>query len=387
LVQQIEDLPAEAEERTPLRILFGNNINNGEPVYWYPTDTTQVMHSNTGIIGTMGTGKTQFTKSVVTQLYRESKFNIDGKPIGLLIFDYKGDYINDSFVNATNARVYGLYDLPFNPLAIDVTPRSVPLLPLHIASTLQETISLAFNLGNKQKALLKDVIMKAYEDKGIIKTDPGTWNRMAPTIAVDERMSMDSLYAALNQLSDYQIFQPNGAKTKSLYELIDGVTVINLSGGYSADIQNLVVAITLDAFYSQMQKNGHSAIEQNYRQITKMILVDEADNFLSKNFVSIRKILKEGREFGVGTLLSTQFLNHFSTGDNEYAQYILTWIVHRVNDIKQKDVESLFPVSDKDQKEQLMQMIKKLEKHHSVVNLAGSKPIFIEDYPFWQLVN
>lgn len=394
LVQQIEDLPAEAEERSPLRILFGNNINNGEPVYWYPTDTTQVMHSNTGIIGTMGTGKTQFTKSLVTQLYRESKYNVDGKPIGLLIFDYKGDYINETFVSATNAKVCGLYDLPFNPLAIDITPRSVPLLPLHIASTLQETISLAFNLGNKQKALLKDVIMKAYEEKGIIKSEPATWDRVAPTIAdvydcfmADERMSMDSLYAALNQLAEYQIFQPNGAKTKSLYELIDGVTVINLSGGYSSDIQNLVVAITLDAFYSQMQKNGHSAIQQNYRQITKMILVDEADNFLSKNFVSIRKILKEGREFGVGTLLSTQFLNHFSTGDNEYAQYILTWIAHRVNDIKIKDVESLFPVGEKDQKEQLLQLIKRLEKHHSVVNLAGSKPIFIEDYPFWKLIS
>jgi DNA phosphorothioation-dependent restriction protein DptH len=117
-----------------------------------------------------------------------------------------------------------------------------------------------------------------------------------------------------------------------------------------------------------------------------MILVDEADNFLSKNFMSIRKILKEGREFGVGTLLSTQFLNHFSTGDNEYAQYILTWIVHRVNDIKIKDVEALFPVFDKDQKDQLLQMIKKLEKHHSAVNLAGSKPMFIEDYPFWKLI-
>ncbi len=393
LVPQIEDLPAEAEVRSPLRILFGSNINNGEPVYWYPTDTTQVMHSNTGIIGTMGTGKTQFTKSLVTQLYRESKYNVDGKPIGLLIFDYKGDYINEKFVTATNAKVYGLYNLPFNPLAIDATPRSVPLLPLHIASTLQETISLAFNLGNKQKALLKDVIMKAYEEKGIFKSQPETWNRVAPTIAdvydcfmEDERMSMDSLYAALNQLAEYQIFQPNGHETTSLYELIDGVAVINLSG-YSADLQNLVVAITLDAFYSQMQKNGHSVIQQNYRQITKMILVDEADNFLSKNFVSIRKILKEGREFGVGTLLSTQFLNHFSTSDNEYAQYILTWVAHRVNDIKQKDVESLFPIIDKDQKEQLIQMIKKLEKHFSVVNLAGSKPIFIEDYPFWKLIS
>jgi DNA phosphorothioation-dependent restriction protein DptH len=351
------------------------------------------MHTNTGIIGTMGTGKTQFTKSLITQLSKESKNNVTGEPIGILIFDYKGDYISSEFIEATGAKIYKLFHLPYNPLAIDIGTNSMPLLPLHIASTLQETISNAFGLGAKQKSFLKEIIMNAYVDKGIYKADESTWSNVAPTISDicelyldDEKMAIDSLHAALKQLYDFEIFQPDGNKTKTLFELIDGVTVINLSG-YSPDIQNLVVAITLDAFYSQMQKNGHSKIDGNYRQLSKIVLVDEADNFLSKNFSSIRKILKEGREFGVGTILSTQFLNHFSTSDNEYDQYILTWIIHRVNDVKVKDVDSLFSITDKEQKEQLVQIIKKLEKHHSVVNLAGSKPILIEDLAFWKLIN
>ena len=40
----------------------------------------------------MGTGKTQFTKSLIAQLYREQGKNVEGLPIGILIFDYKGDY-------------------------------------------------------------------------------------------------------------------------------------------------------------------------------------------------------------------------------------------------------------------------------------------------------
>ncbi|MBC7694645.1 MAG: DUF87 domain-containing protein, partial [Burkholderiales bacterium] len=365
------------EHHEPMKIHFGDYLNDGTPVIWNPTDTSKVMHTNTGIIGTMGTGKTQFTKSLITQLYREGKNNVDAKPLGILIFDYKGDYINSEFVSATNAKIYKLHNLPYNPLAIDVSKNAMPLLPLHIASTLQETISNAFNLGNKQKAFLKDVIMQAYEDKGIYKSAEDTWYKIAPTISDvcelylhNDKMAVDSLHAALTQLYDFEIFQPDGAKTKSLFELIDGVTVINLSG-YSPDIQNLVVAITLDAFYSQMQKNGHSKIEGNFRQLSKMVLVDEADNFLSKNFSALRKILKEGREFGVGTILSTQFLNHFSTGDNEYDQYISTWIIHRVNDVKIKDIDSLFSIHDKEQKESLIQIIKKLEKHKSVVNLSG----------------
>src|SRR5690606_21751238 len=233
--------------------------------------------------------------------------------------------------------------------------------------------------GNVQKQKLKDLMIEAYENKGITKSDRKTWFNLAPTIAdvcdiylSNEQNAQDSLYAAISNLSDFEIFEPDASKTKSLYSLIEGVVVINLSG-YDESIQNLIVAITLDAFYTQMQSQGHSQIEGSNRQIRKMILVDEADNFLSKNFNSIRKILKEGREFGVGTILSTQFLNHFSTSENDYSNYILTWIIHRVNEIKMKEVESLFSLEDKGQKESLIKTIKDLDKHQSIINLAGSK--------------
>lgn len=45
----------------------------------------------------------------------------------------------------------------------------------------------------------------------------------------------------------------------SLYDLVDGVTVIELAG-YSQEIQNLVVALTLDLFYAQMQKRGKPVV-------------------------------------------------------------------------------------------------------------------------------
>jgi DNA phosphorothioation-dependent restriction protein DptH len=380
------------ERQEPLKILFGTKASDHKPVEWFPTSTDKVMHTNTGIIGTMGTGKTQFTKSLITQLHQNTGDNVDGKKIGVLIFDYKGDYIKDDFVNATNAKVYQLHHLPYNPLAlfIDKTPKK--LLPLHTASTLQDTISKAFNLGNKQRALLKDLIMSAYSDAGIYRADEASWKNTAPTIADvceiylnDENSSIDSLHAVLKELYDFEIFEPHGVKAMGFFDLLDGVTVINLSG-YNSEIQNLVVAITLDLFYSQMQNQGHSKIDGNFRQINKMILVDEADNFLSKNFESLRKILKEGREYGVGTILSTQFLNHFATSDNEYSNYILTWIIHRVNEIKEREVGSLFDLPNKADRDDLIGVIKSLEKHYSVVNLAGSKPIKIKDKAFWELL-
>ncbi|MBZ9631391.1 DNA phosphorothioation-dependent restriction protein DptH [Salegentibacter sp. LM13S] len=380
-----------ANDSDGIEILFGNDLKDGKKIIWEPNNTNKVMHTNTGIIGTMGTGKTQFTKSLIAQTAWNQNRNIGSKKLGILIFDYKGDYIKDDFVKATDAKVFHPYHLPYNPLALDVTSTSKPMLPLHTSNDIKETISNAFNLGNVQKQKLRDVIIEAYEHKGIYKAKRETWSKEAPTLGdvcniymSDEKVAHDSLYAAISNLQDFEIFEPDASKTKSLYSLVEGVTVINLSG-YDESIQNLIVAITLDAFYTQMQTNGHSKIDGHKRQLRKMILVDEADNFLSKNFNSIRKILKEGREFGVGTVLSTQFLNHFSTAENDYSNYILTWVIHRVNEIKTKEVESLFTIESKDQRDNLIKTIKGLEKHHSIVNLAGSEPILMKDKAFWEL--
>lgn len=385
-----------AEESSPgMKILFGVNQKNNKEVYWEPNDTNKVLHTNTGIIGTMGTGKTQFTKSLVTQLYRESKNNVDGHKLGILIFDYKGDYnkSKEDFIEATGANVYELYHLPFNPLSVIRAKNSKPMLPLHTANSLKVTLAKAFGLGIKQETLLRDLIMDAYESKGIIKNKSDTWDKPAPTLkdvydlyVNRDDLKEDSLYAAFSNLIDFEIFEPDGNETKSLFDLIDGVTVIDLSG-YDPDIQNLVVAITLDLFYSQMQAHGHSKIEGNMRQLNKMILVDEADNFLSKDFETLKKILKEGREFGVGTILSTQLLTHFSTGENKYSDYVLTWIVHNVAEISLKDAKYIFNLQEKSEQEHICNKIKGLNKHYSLVKMGDSdRAIFMKDKAFWELI-
>jgi DNA phosphorothioation-dependent restriction protein DptH len=377
----------------PMEILFGHNASNNQPVKWYPTSTDKVMHTNTGIIGTMGTGKTQFTKSLITQLHKNSVDNVDKTKIGILIFDYKGDYIKSDFAEVTNANIYQLYHLPYNPLSLSVTENSKPLLPLHTASALTETIGTAFNLGSVQRNLLKNVIVEAYEERGINKANRETWTKPAPTMrdvyriySDKEGIKEDSLFAALTTIHEFEIFEPDPLDTKPLFDIIEGITVINLSG-YDESIQNLVVAITLDLFYAQMQMAGHSKIEGNFREITRMVLVDEADNFLSKDFKALKKILKEGREFGVGTILSTQLLSHFSTADNDYANYILTWVVHNVADLNTKDIKYIFNTQNKEEEANIYNKIKKLEKHYSLVKLGGENvPIHVRDKAFWELV-
>ncbi|WBM70133.1 DNA phosphorothioation-dependent restriction protein DptH [Buttiauxella sp. WJP83] len=374
----------------PLQILFGHDAARQSPLYWEPTNTAKFMNTNTGIIGTMGTGKTQFTKSLVTQLMRNQSCNVDGKPIGLLIFDYKSDYVDDAFLEATGANKYKLSLLPYNPLSLF---GDMPMLPRHTAMAFAETMGKAYNLGVKQRMKLVGLIMECYELAGIVPHDRSTWGRIAPTIEdvwqrylAQEKVDEDSLYAALYNLAGFQIFETNPEKMTSLYDLVDGVTVIELAG-YPSEIQNLVVALTLDLFYAQMQKRGKPMVRGDYRQLTKMILVDEADNFMRQDFSSLRKILKEGREYGVGAILSTQEITHFKTGENNYASYILTWVIHRVSEIKNGDIKAVFNVDEKGEQESLMGQIRQLEKHFSLYVNGDKKVMKMRDVAFWELLH
>ncbi len=371
-----------------LKVLVGHEVLNNNRIHWEPTNTAKYMNPNVGIIGTMGTGKTQCTKSVITQLYRNQDNNVDGKPIGMLIFDYKSDYVDDKFCDATQAKKYNLYKLPYNPLSLY---GDTPMLPIHTAAGFSETMSRAFGLGKKQQLKLENIILEAYSLAGIMPENSGTWSKPAPTIENiwdlfldQEKVEEDSLYAALSKLARFKIFETDPEKMMSLFDLIDSVVVIELAG-YPGEVQNLIVALTLDLFYSQMQKKGKPEVRGDFRQLSKLILVDEADNFMSQNFPSLRKILKEGREYGVGIVLSTQDITHFKTGENDYSAYILSWIVHRVSQIRNQDIKALFNIDNRNEQENLMSTIRGLEKHYSLY-VDGDKSIKkMKDKAFWEL--
>ena len=393
-----EPEPEPAPEALPprsMRICLGTRGENGEEVIWSPNDTEQLFHVNTGIIGTMGTGKTQCTKSIITQLWRERGNNYDGSPMGILIFDYKGDYneTKPEFVRAVNARVLKPYRLPFNPLAL-VRGRSFkPLLPTHTANQFIDTISRIYRLGPKQKRTLMECIKEAYLAQGIRDENEATWSRTAPTFdrvyqifrQKAEGSPADSLAAAMDKLQNFCLFEPDTAKAQPLPQVLRGVVVMDLSQ-YDSDIQSLVVAITLDQFYAQMQTMGSSATDGHYRHLRQIILVDEADTFMSGKFPSLQRIVREGREFGVGVILSTQYLTHFIGGEEDYSRYVLTWIVHNVSDLSKRDVEYLFRLPPKSpDTDRLCAVIKGLQKHESLLKLGGAAPEKMQDLPFFRL--
>ncbi|KLV03546.1 hypothetical protein ABT56_19150 [Photobacterium aquae] len=372
-----------------IAVKIGHDKTHNLPQYWMPTNTRKFFNPNTAILGTMGTGKTQLVKAMLLQLYQQRQFNGD-REFGLLIFDYKDDYTDQEFVTATNAKVFDLVHIPINPLAIFAKK---PLGTVHTASTFTSSLVKAFGLGTKQESLLKKCIAQAYETRGIHKMDISSYDLPAPTISdvyevfsMIEKVPMDSLYSAMNDLNEYEVFCPDGEKCEPLLDLLRGNIIVIKLSGYDPSLQNLVVSLLLDQFYSQMHLYGKPRPDGDYRSLTNMILVDEADNFMRCEFPSLLKILKEGREFGVGVMLSTQGADHFKTTNCNYSDYMLAWIIHKLNNPVSKDVATLFNLDKKEDINRMCQRLRTLEKHHSLFIDTSKNIVYQESSAFWKFI-
>ena len=371
-----------------MKIVLGSTIATHREIIFEPNNTRLVSHPNMGIIGTMGTGKTQFARSVIAQLAKSSGGNVGGLPVGVLIFDYKGDYKDEPFLLETGGTSYK-YNYPFNPLKLIVTPGLDGVnLPAVTADRISDSFAKAYGLGLRQQGNIKQVIIDTYADFGITR-DPGTWGNPVPTMdnVIEKYFATydanDKAYVLFDKLRDYTIFATSNDACVSIFEWLDRVRVIDLTL-YPDDTKKVIVSLILDLFYAEMKQLGESKQENGYRQLRSFIVVDEAHQFLKKDFNSLRSIISEGRMFGVGMILSTQNLGDFRSTNEDYSQFILSWVIHHVNSISKSEIASIFGATDTNA-ERYMDRINHARLFESVCKI-GSNVNAMRDLPFFELV-
>lgn len=371
-----------------IKIKVGHTQSGNREIVFEPNNTKMVSHPNMGIIGTMGTGKTQFARSVIAQFAKESIHNIGGNPVGMLVFDYKGDYKDAEFLDAVGGTCYK-FNYPFNPLKLVVNDEVEGMnLPAITADRIADSFAKAYGLGLKQQSNIKQVIIDTYNDAGITK-NPDTWNNPVPTMeqVIDKYFetydSNDKAFALFDKLRDYTIFTTDNSNCVSLFEWLNSVRVIDLTL-YPDDTKKVIVSLILDLFYAEMRQLGGSKQENGYRELRAMIMVDEAHQFLKKDFNSFRSIISEGRMFGVGMILSTQNLGDFKTSKEDYSQFILSWVIHHVNSISKSEIANIFGASDQNA-DRYMDFINRAKIFESVCKI-GSRVEGIRDLPFFELM-
>lgn len=381
---------AESQEKAShrIKIFVGQTLSGHREVVYEPNNTKMVSHPNMGIIGTMGTGKTQFARSVIAQFSRESIHNVGGKPVGMLVFDYKGDYKDKKFLDAVGGTCYK-FNYPFNPLKLVVNDEVEGMnLPAITADRIADSFAKAYGLGLKQQSNIKQVIIDTYKDAGITK-EPSSWENPVPMMEqVIEKYfetydANDKAFALFDKLRDYTIFTTDNSNCVSLFEWLDSVRVIDLTL-YPDDTKKVIVSLILDLFYAEMRQLGGSKQENGFRELRAMIMVDEAHQFLKKDFNSFRSIISEGRMFGVGMILSTQNVSDFKTSKEDYSQFILSWVIHHVNSISKAELANIFGSSNPNIN-RYMDFINKAKLFESVCKI-GSRVDGIRDLPFFELI-
>jgi hypothetical protein len=343
---------------------------------------TNLNQLNIGVVGDLGTGKTQLLKSLVYQITRQAEQNRGIQP-NILILDYKRDYSSEEFVKATNARIIKPQNLPLN--LFDLSQASESMTPWldrfnFFADVLDKVYS---NIGPVQRQLLKGAVRSVYQ--GRPDSSPPTIYDVHAAYQLATNGKADAISAIIEEMVDRQLFSPDGSGA-STRDFLKGVVVISLDAlGQDDRAKNLLVAIMLNLFYDNMlriEKRPFYGQDPQKRVVDSFLLVDEADNIMQYEFDVLRKILLQGREFGVGVILASQYLSHFKARATDYREMLLTWLVHKVPNVLAQELNALGMTGNQTQ---TAERIKALGLHECLFKTFNVGGEFDKGIPFYQL--
>lgn len=373
------------ENDTGIALSIGRTVDGFEPrPLALNVSDTRLNHLNIGVVGDLGTGKTQLLKSLIFQIATARRENRGIKP-RFLVFDYKRDYSSTEFVAATGARVVKPSRLPLN--LFDTTSMGESVAPWldrfrFFADVLDKVYS---GIGPVQRDKLKGAVRSAYEACSSQGRQPTIYDIHAEYRELLAGKS-DAPMAIIDDLVDMEVFEKDPAKTRPFDEFLDGIVVVSLDAmGQDDRSKNMLVAIMLNMFYENMlrtPKRPFVGSDPQLRVIDSYLLVDEADNIMRYEFDVLRKLLLQGREFGTGVILASQYLRHFKTGTTDYRDPLLTWFIHKVPNVTPAELGALGFTSDLGD---LSERVKTLANHHCLYKTAGVSGEVIRGLPFYEL--
>lgn len=344
---------------------------------------TRLNQLNMGVVGDLGTGKTQLLKSLIYQIASAGPQNRGIRP-RFLIFDYKRDYSSPEFVAATGAKVVRPYRLPLNLFDTrQMGDVGSPWLGRFqfFADVLDKIYS---GIGPVQRGNLKKAVKASYE--GRAEDDPPTLYDVHAAYAGLLDGKTDSPMSIIDDLVDMEVFAPDSRDTVPFDQFLDGVVVISLDAlGQDDRSKNMLVAVMLNMFYENMLKIPKRPFvgSPSLRAIDSYLLVDEADNIMRYEFDVLRSLLLQGREFGVGVILASQYLRHFKVNATDYREPLLTWFLHKVPNITPGELSALgLTGSPAD----LAERVKSLQNHQCLYKSFDSPGEVIRGLPFFELM-
>ena len=283
------------------RVLLGHGAaRSGQQreVWFDPQNPDQALNNpHISISGETGSGKTQATKTILH----------DFRPQGLpsLILDFKDDYSRADFADAEGFTVHdaNFGSLPFNPMVPPIDPQSGRANPVGHVHELANMIQRIYKLGDQQAFTLREAMKETYSIAGVSDRPfvPAEGQEYLPFEAIRDVLIHEEATSLLGRLSpifDLGLFS-RGDDTTSLDDLLSTPTVIRLSQLPGDQVKNAVAEFFLMALYGFLIRREHP------HRLQRVLVLDEAWRLVNSPF--LEPLMREGRAFGLGVVVATQF--------------------------------------------------------------------------------
>ena len=250
------------------------------------------------ITGETGSGKTQATKELLSQL---RPYNVPS-----LILDFKDDYSDPQYAETEGFNVYDPSEqsLPFNPLAPAIDPRSGRVNPTHHLHQLTDIIKRIYRLGDQQAYRLREAIKSVYEVADLPSRAfvPKIGQAYPPFEAVQVALAHDkenqALLGRMSPIFDLELFS-SSSQVADFASIVERNTVIRLSQLPGDEVKNSVAELFLMALYNYLIRQPQS------HRLAQLAVLDEAWRLVESPF--LEPLMREGRAFGLGVVIASQF--------------------------------------------------------------------------------
>jgi hypothetical protein len=291
--------------REAVRLLIGTD-GKGTRIYWDLDRQTSPSLPNFGltVTGDAGQGKTQAIMGVISEVA-----NL-GCPI--LIFDFKNDYTGP-FAEKNGFTVLNLRDgLPFNPLRPAPTGAAGAQAIEHIyeiSGLLQTTLK----LGAQQAGLFRNSLESAFQAKGVPLRewrDPEKISSpsLAEVIKLIEKKGGGTSATLINRLGFLHglgLLPSDATARLTFKDLLEGRFVLSFNELPNDDALKSALAEMI-----LIQLQGYMLRGEQPRALRRLLVFDEA--WRAANSARLTQLAREGRAFGVGVVVGTQFPDDLS---------------------------------------------------------------------------
>ena len=238
---------------------------------------------NVGIVGDLGTGKTQLVQALLYQLRQKPENNRGSRP-RVLIFDYKKDYSKSDFLERTGARVVSPFSIPLN---IFDTRDSIGQQNAWLerskffADILDKIYS---GIGPLQRQRIKQAVRQSYDRASAAGAGAPTIYDVFESYTTVCGGQIDSPYSIMSDIVDGEYFVRDPNQVQNFSQFLDGIVVVDLGAvGQDDRTKNMLVVVFLNLFYEHMlkiEKKPFLGQDPGLRYVDTMLLVDEADNIM-----------------------------------------------------------------------------------------------------------